>query len=378
MIAISKYRRTDTLAIVLTCAGLLVACTKHEPPTETIRPVLVQRVKFGAAAEVASYSGEIRARHEADLGFRIGGKMVARYVDVGAEVKKGAILARLDPEDVRLSESAAQAQVRAATTDLGFAKSEFSRFENLVREKFVSASALDAKRSAYQSAQARLEQARAQLGVNRNQFQYAVLAADQDGVITSVSAEPGQVLSAGQPVARLARPDEKDAVINVSENRLAELQQAKDITVNLWANAGKTYHGKLRETAPGADPTTRTYAAKIAILNPDPEVKLGMTVSVSLVAESPANLALLPLTALYQKDGKPALWIVDPKSNKVGLRAVEVGQYREDGVTVVKGVVSDELVVVAGVHKLVEGQLVRLPDGQTQPGSQKDARASQS
>jgi multidrug efflux system membrane fusion protein len=347
------------LSGVMALAMMLAACSHHEAPVEIIRPVQLLQVKVGAAGEQAVYAGEVKPRHEADLGFRIGGKMVARAVDVGATVKAGEVLARLDPADVGLQAEAAKAQLAAAETEASFAKAELDRYQGLLDQKFISQSALDAKRNAYNSNRAKYEQARAQLAVTRNQANYSTLVADHDGVITAVNADVGQVVQPGQPIFRLARQDEPEVLISVPENRLAELKEASAIAVALWANPGKLYAAKIREIAPAVDATTRTFAVRVSIVNPDAAVRWGMTANVALQGAAIATGTMLPLTAIYQKDGAPAVWIYDPASKQVNLRAVQLGPFREDGVLVNTGLRGGEWVVTAGVHKLVPGQTVR-------------------
>jgi len=348
-----------TASSALAFALALAACTPHEAPVESIRPVQLLQVSVGAAGDLAVYAGEVKPRHEADLGFRIGGKIVARQADVGASVKSGQVLARLDPADVGLQAEAAKAQLAAAETEASFAKAELDRYQGLLDQKFISQSALDAKRNAYNSNRAKYEQARAQLAVTRNQASYATLVADHDGVITAVSAEVGQVVQPGQAIFRLARQAEPEVLISVPENRLTELKSAKAIAVALWADPGKLYQGRIREIAPSVDATTRTFAVRVAIVDPDPAVRWGMTANVALQGEAITTGALVPLTAIYQKDGAPAVWIYDPASKQVNLRAVQLGAFREDGVVVRSGLQGGEWLVTAGVHKLRPGQIVR-------------------
>jgi len=355
-----NFRR---LGLAVTLALLAAGCAKHEAPTETIRPVQLTQVTLGAGGDSAVFAGEIKPRHEADLGFRIGGKIVARYVDVGAKVKRGQVLARLDPADVGLQTEAAKAQLAAAETEYTFAKAEFERYQTLLEQKFISASALDAKRNTLNANRAKYEQAKAQLAVSNNQASYAALAADQDGVITAVNAEVGQVVTPGQIVVRLARAEEREVAIAVPENRIDELRTAKEMGVLLWANPAKVYPARVREVAPAVDPATRTFAVRVSILAPDPAMQWGMTANVVLRGEGIANVAVLPLTALYQQDGKPAVWIFDPGTQKVSLRPVEIGPYREDGVVIRTGINVGDLVVTAGVHKLTAGQTVRPYEG---------------
>jgi len=347
------------LGFAVTVAVFAAGCAKKEAVTETVRPVQLTQVTLGAGGDSAVFAGEIKPRHEADLGFRIAGKIVARYVDVGAKVTRGQVLARLDPADVGLQTDASKAQLAAAETEYNFAKAEFERYQTLLEQKFISASALDAKRNTLNANRAKYEQAKAQLAVTTNQASYAALAADQDGVITAVSAEVGQVVTPGQVVMRLARQEEREVAIAVPENRVSELRTAKEMGVVLWADPSRIYPARVREVAPAVDPATRTFAVRVSILASDPALQWGMTANVVLRGEGIANVAVLPLTALYQRDGKPAVWIFDPTTQKVSLRPVEIGPYREDGVVIRKGLSVGDFVVTAGVHKLTAGQTVR-------------------
>jgi RND family efflux transporter MFP subunit len=219
---------------------------------------------------------------------------------------------------------------------------------------------LDARETAFNTTKARLEQARAQLATARNQSSYTTLAAEADGVITAVGVEAGQVVAAGQTVMRFARPAEKEVVISLPESRLAELRDAKQIQVAVLAAPEKPYAGEIREVAPTADPATRTFAVKITLLAPDEAVKLGMTANVALGQRAAPETLSVPLTALTQIDGQPAVWVVDPQTSQVHLRPVTVAAYREDGATIAAGLKAGEVVVTAGAHKLLAGETVRV------------------
>jgi RND family efflux transporter MFP subunit len=346
-------------AVVLSCV-LLAACAKHEPAVEVVRPVQLVRASTSGAATMAVFAGEVRPRHEADLAFRIGGKIVERKVDVGANVRKGQLLARLDPSDVSLQAQAAQAGVAAARTEAAYAKAEFERFENLHRQKFVSASALDQKRNAMTTADARLEQAAAQLAVSRNQAGYADLVAPEDGVITAVGAEAGQVVASGQSVMRIARTTEREIAIAVPENRIGEVRAAPQLAAVLWADPKKLYAARIREIAPSVDPVTRTFAVRVSVPDADAALGLGMTANVVVAGAAAPGAALLPLSSVYHTaEGKPAVWVYDVREQRVALRPVTLGPYREDGVLVTAGVRDGEWVVAAGANKLQPGQRVR-------------------
>jgi len=349
------------VALALVAAAFVAAaCSKPEPPPDPVRPVQLVQVQIGNGADAAVFAGEVKPRYETDLGFRIGGKIVERRVDTGARVRKGDVLARLDPVDVSLQAQAARAALTAAETDYRFAESELERYRSLYAQKFVSASALDAKKSAYDAAKARVEQARAQQNVAQNQAGYATLVAPDDGVITAVTAEAGQVVTSGQTVMRLAREAEREVAISVPESRLGELRNANALVVRLWADPGRTYPARVREIAPAVDPVTRTFAVRVSVLKPDPSLQWGMTANVGVIGGAAGDVALLPLPSIYhQPDGSPAVWVFDPATGKVALRGVTLGPFREDGVVVTKGLASGEWVVAAGVHKLQPGQVVR-------------------
>lgn len=339
---------------------LLAGCGNGEPPPDPVRPALTQTVVPGAAATRAVYSGEVRARHETDLAFRVGGKLVARLVDPGARVKRGQPLARLDPEDARLAAAGAQAQLAAAQSDLALAKAERDRHAELLAKGFISQSAFDAKRNAHEAAAARAEQARAQAELSGNQAAYTTLVADADGVVLSVAAEPGQVVAAGQPVLRLAREGEKEVVVNVPESQVARFAPGQAAAISLWADPSVAFPGKVREIAGGADPVTRTYTVRIAAPAAPAAAQLGMTANVVFAPGTDPNLVVLPLAAVTRTGGEATVWVVDRASGAVARRAVTIGQYREDGVAITAGLHAGDVVVVAGVHKLRPGQVVRI------------------
>ncbi|HLT78967.1 MAG TPA: efflux RND transporter periplasmic adaptor subunit [Ferrovibrio sp.] len=341
---------------------MLAACDAAAPPPEPIRPVRVATVTPEVFEARSSYTGEVRARYETNLAFRVGGKIVARYVEIGSEVKKGTLLARLDPEDTRLAIQNARAQVSAAQANYNQAKIELDRYRKLFDGKVVSQAELDRRQNTFNTAEAQLEAARSQLRVAQNQMDYTELHADADGVITAIGIEAGQVVAAGQTVMKLARPEEKEVVFNVAENRLDELRHATGIAISLWAQPDREYAGVVREIAPGADPVTRTYAVKVSVQDAPSTMRLGMTATVTIVQRSGESVVALPLSALYQKGDQPAVWIFsgDEAQGTVELRPVQVAAYVEHAVLIAAGLKPGEKVVTAGVHKLVPGQAVRL------------------
>jgi multidrug efflux system membrane fusion protein len=252
--------RLHSGVLFLSLSLALAGCAKHEPVAEVVRPVQLVEVKPGGAASDSVFAGEVKPRHEADLAFRIGGKIITRQVDVGSRVAKGEVLARIDAADVGLQVEAAKASAAAAEAESTFAQAELERYQNLFREKFVSASALEQKRNVANANRARLEQTQAQLAVARNQAAYAVLQAPEAGVITAVAAEAGQVVAAGQTVLKIAREDQREVAISVPESRIRELAVNRPVAVFLSANPQQLYPARVREIAPGVDPVTRTRA----------------------------------------------------------------------------------------------------------------------
>jgi RND family efflux transporter MFP subunit len=365
--------KTSLPFAILLALGL-AACGNGKAAPDPIRPVLTQTVVPGAAASRGVYSGELRARHETDLGFRVGGKLVSRAVDAGARVTQGQVLARLDPEDAKHAVNAAAAQLASAESDLTLAKSELDRHADLLAKKFISQSAFDVKQNAFNAAKARLEQARSQAAITNNQAGYTTLVADADGVVITVAAEPGQVVSAGQSILKLARSGEREVVVNAPESQLARFQVGQDVAISLWADPANVFPGRIREIAGGADAATRTYAVRVSALSVPASAQLGMTATVLFNPTADAKLVLLPLTAVANERADPAVWVVDPKTSKVNLRKVAIGQFREDGVTITSGLDAGDVVVTAGVHKLKPGQVVRIAAAAA-PGPAADAKA---
>lgn len=337
------------IAWLLIPVSLLAACGEKTPPPDVVAagPKLVRALEVGAGgtAQEHRYSGEVRARYETTLGFRVGGKLVERLVDTGARVKAGQALARLDPADAQLT--AAQAEANRA-----LAVAELKRTQDLKAKNFVSQAALDAKDTA-----ARAAEAQAQL--SKNQATYTTLAADADGIVASVLAEPGQVVSAGQAVLRIARDGEREVAINIPESRLAGMKVGTRSTVALWS--GKTYRGILRELAPAADPATRTFAARISIENADAEAALGMTATVSFAQDAETQI-VVPLAAILQQgkgEGSAAVWVI-AADGSVSQRPIEVVRYSDAGAIVKAGLVAGERIVAAGAFKLSAGEKVRI------------------
>jgi len=327
----------------LTAAG----CAKKEEPAQPLRTVRVMKIDGAAVSGTLTFPGEVRARYESRLGFRLGGKLVDRRVDVGAMVKKGQVLARLDAQDASLN--AAQAEAARA-----LAEAEAKRTRELREKNFVSQAVLDARETA-------LKTAAAQAGVARNQAGYTTLVADRDGVVTAVEAEAGQVVAAGQTVLRVAEGNEKEIVIAVPEGDVEKLRGAEGFTVSLNSQPGRSWNGRLRELSPSADAATRTFTARIAVPQADEAVRLGMSARVEAKVGLRETALRLPLSAFFTRNDQPNVWVVDPATQTVKLTKVETDGVVGNEMRVKAGLQSGQLVVTAGANLLEDGQKVRLP-----------------
>ncbi len=343
---------------MLAAAFVLGGCATEANHAPIIRPALVARAQPAHFAVSESYAGEVRARFESRLGFRVAGKIRSRRVEVGSRVRAGDVIAELDSTDLDLAAQAAEAAVASAQADASLARAELTRHRELLARRYISQALYEARASATEAAEARLRQARAQLAQARNQSRYAALVANADGVITAIDAEVGQVVAAGAPVATLAHGSEIEVLIAVPESRLSAFAVGMPVSVEVWAKNDARFAGRVREIAPEADPRTRTYDVRVSF-DAGALVQLGMTARVHVAATDTPTAMLLPLSALHRSGDSPVVWVVDPASGRVQRSAVEVLAYREEGVVLRSGIDTSTWVVIAGVHKLVDGQTVR-------------------
>lgn len=342
-------------AAILALAG----CSKPVEKKAELRPVRAVVLAADNVDVMAEFPGEVRARVESRLGFRIAGKIVTRKVDVGTEVKRGQLLMQLDPQDLKLAQAQANAGLKAAESNRDLAKAELKRYQDLREKNFVSQAILDSKETAFKAAQASYDQAVAAYRNQSNQAGYASLVSDVDGVVTGVDAEVGQVVGAGAPVLRVAQAGEKEIVIAIPEDKVDVLRKVTDVKVRTWANPNEVIPGTLRELSPVADPATRTYAAKIAI--PDASarnIKLGMTGYATFSAKSQNAMLKLPLTALFNDKGATSVWVVE--NGSVKLVPVQVGGSSGNEILVAGGLSPGQTVVTAGVNQLKAGQQVKI------------------
>jgi multidrug efflux system membrane fusion protein len=346
-----------TLLVVLGFT-LLVACSKTVDKTEDIRPVRAIQAVADNADISAEFSGEVRPRIESKLGFRVGGKIITRHVDVGTPVKRGQVLMQLDPQDLALAQTQAKAGLSAAESNRDLAKAEFKRYQELREKNFVASAVLDSKEATYKAAQSTYDQAFAAFKNQSNQAGYTTLVSDVDGVVTAIEGEAGQVVAAGASVMRVAQAGEMDVVVGIPEDRVNTIRTIKDIRVRLWVNPNEIIVATLRELSPIADPVTRTYTAKLSLPSTTKNIKLGMTAAVSFVAKNPSSMIRLPLTALFQEKNATFVWVVE--SGSVKLLPVQLGGSSGQDVLLASGVAVGQTIVTAGVNLLKQGQKVTI------------------
>jgi len=362
-------------AILFLGAAALSGCKDgNTAPAPEPRPVRVATVTLESADDTIRYPAVVRPRIEADVGFRVAGKVVARLVEVGTRIEPGMPLAKLDPADIQLQVRAAQAQLESAKADAANARADFDRYAQLRKGDWTTKQEYDRRKTALDKAEAHVREIEAQLRVLNNSLQYTTLLADGPGVVTAVLVEPGQVVAQGQTAIRVAKLGEVEVVANIPEQQVASLPQ-RTLSVELWAQPGLSIPGTLREISPSADPGTRTYQARITLKDPPPTVQLGMTATLTTRQERGGMIARLPLSAVTQNGQGTAVWVVagadadasgpNPGGDRLELRPVTVAAYAGDLAIVADGLKDGERVVTAGVHKLDAGQKVRI---WTEPG----------
>jgi multidrug efflux system membrane fusion protein len=359
---------SGALLSLLVLLLLLAACQAPAAPsassakTEIVRPVKVAVVGAGIAGRVLTYSGVVRPRIESALGFRVPGKIVERSVNVGDRIEVGQVIARLDDTDLKLAENAAKAAVAGARTRRDVASDNVDRARALLPKAIIAQATYDTRRNELDAAAAALDSAEAQLRQASNAVEYATLKADSPGIVTAVTAEPGQVVSAGQSIVMLAHAGEMEIEVAVPEQDAADLESGQPAKVTLWAGPRSSLEGRIREIAGQADAASRTYSIRIAVSAPPRTMRLGMTASVAMRVGDQAAPVVVPLTAVTESDGRPVVFVADPTTKAVRKTLVVVGAVDEDGVRIAEGLHVGELVVTAGVQFLRDGMRVRLPD----------------
>ena len=352
--SLSRPNPLIAFAMLLVLAG----CEANTAPAaKTERPVQVQRVAFESENAPREFVGVVRARYETDLGFRVAGKMVARLVNVGDRVRAGDVVARLDPQDLKLQVQSAEAELSAAESNLAQAAADHERYTALRTRGYASVADFDRKKWAKDEAEGRLERAKRALDLAGNQLDYTDLKANADGVITATLAEAGQVVAIGQAVARLAHRGEKEAVVALPETWLGEARKS-NARVTLWSDRDRSFNATLRELSPQADPASRTYAARFTVKDADDTVAFGMTATVTLTRATDAPVARLPLSAILNRGTGPMVYLVD-EAGALVQRPVTVASFTEDTALVTSGLNAGDRIVTLGVQKLEAGLKVR-------------------
>jgi RND family efflux transporter MFP subunit len=359
------FVKTSPTAALLAAsiAAMLAGCAKPPPP-EALRAVRTVAVRYGGAQQTDRYFGSVQSRYEVDQGFRVAGKVVARKVDVGQKVRKGDVLAVLDDTDYKLGVQASQQQLVAAQAQARQAESDRQRLEALKGDGSVSPSDSEKALSNAQTTSAVAEANARQLELARNRLEYTTLRASQDGVVTSVKFEAGQVVAEGQPVVSIAKDVEPEIVVNVPEDRLAAFKASRYKAV-LTSAPDQAFDVVLRELSPQAVAATRTFRARLKPATPR-ALPLGASARLvvdGVVAGEP-TAAAIPAAAITQDKGRPAVWVVRRAASEptgtVSLLGVSVQGYRNDDV-LIAGPKPGELVVTAGVQKMAPGLRVALP-----------------
>lgn len=328
-----------------------------KPIVEEIAMVRTAVVGNAGMAKDYTYSGEVRGRFESQLAFQVNGKIIKRNVQLGSAVNAGDILMQIDSRDLQQTVNSNSAQVFSAESQLKLAESNLNRYRQLLESGAISRAQYDQYASSYEVAIAGVRQASAQQVQGSNQLDYSFLMANKSGVVSNITAEMGQVVSAGQVVITVVQDGEREVEIAVPENRIEELRKAGQIKVAFWALPNVMVDGNVREIAPMADQTTRTFKVRISLLNPPSEIKLGMTASVSMSDSTAQPTVMIPLAAVYQDGNVAKVWVV--KDDVLTLCPIQTGSFGNGTVQVVSGLRQGDQIVIAGVHKLREGQKVK-------------------
>jgi membrane fusion protein, multidrug efflux system len=351
----SKLSIVAAVLIATTVAG----CDEPAPATAEARPVRTVTVEHQAEGETVSLTGQIRAKDQVGLAFRLDGRMIERPVNVGDVVSAGQVVARLDPQNQQNALRSAQADLTAAEAVLTQVRLTFGRQQKLLADGWTSRARFDDAQQALVTAQAQVDSAQAHLRIAQDQLSYTELSADAPGAVTAVGAEPGEVVRAGQMVVQLARQGGRDAVFDVPEELIRTGPRDPVVEIVLTDDPQVKATGRVREVAPQADPTTRTFQVKVGIIDPPEAMRLGSTITGSIRLSAPAGVEV-PASVLTEASGRPAVWVVDPQSQTVSLRNVDVLRYDPATVIVSQGLETGEIVVTAGVQTLRPGQQVRL------------------
>jgi RND family efflux transporter MFP subunit len=346
--------------LAIAASLLLSGCEREsEAAPPQIRPVRTVTVEKREAGQPVSLTGRIEAEDEVALAFRISGRLAENGATLGARVEAGQVIARLEPQNELNALRAAQAALSAAQGLLTEARNHFDRQDRLLRDGWTTRANHDQAARALRTAEAQVDAAEAQLKAAHDTVSFTELRADAPGVITEVGPAAGEVVQVGQPIARLARQDGRDAVFDVPANMISAAPADPAITVTLTSDPGVIAKGRVREVAPQANAATRTFEVKVGLTDPPEAMRLGATVTGRLDLEAVPFLEV-PGSALTRTNGQPAVWVVDPDASTVSMRNVDVLRFDQSSVSVSGGLDIGEVVVTAGVQALHPGQKVRI------------------
>ncbi|WP_411691431.1 efflux RND transporter periplasmic adaptor subunit [Acinetobacter gandensis] len=351
--------KTTVVSMIIVCSVTLWGCSKDKAQTEQEVPFVMVTQPSASHFEQKSYAGDVQARQQTALAFRVSGQITERYVEVGDKVRVGQVLAKLDVKDAQLQLNAAQAQLESARSAAQIAEDELKRFKQLLPVNAVSRSQYDAVDNQYKAAQSNLKQAQSNYDVSRNQTGYNQLIANKNGVITERNIEIGQVISAGQPAYQLAIAGEREVVIGVPEQAVTDIKAGQDAWVTLWSKPQEKFAAYVREISPAAD-QSRTYSVKVALREGNSAIQLGQSARVFL-NKAQHNVIQVPLSSV-SASGQQAYVMVVNADHTVRKVPVTLGEYGRETVPVLSGLNPNDYVVVGGVHLLREKQKINPVD----------------
>ena len=346
-------------ATLIVIAASVAGCNRKVARTPDPRPVRTVTVEARADGETVSFTGQIRAKDQVNLAFRIDGRLIERQPGVGDVIAAGQVVARLDSQNEENALRSAEAGLAAAQAALTQARLTFGRQQELLKNGWTPRAKFDEAQEALRTAQAQVEQAEAQLRIAQDRLGYTVLRADSPGVVTATGGDAGEVVKAGQMIVKVAGTAKLDAVFDIPEQLIRTGPREPVVELALSDAPQVRATGYVREVAPQADSATRTFLVKVGINHPPQDMKLGSTVTGRIKLPAPQGVEV-PASALTEGDGRPAVWVVDRQSGTVSLRAVDVVRYDPAGVVVSRGLEKGDVVVTAGVQMLRPGQKVRL------------------
>lgn len=362
--ASSNYARKSSATLLAAAFLALAGCSQEKAETlEVIRPVKVVEIAQANDTRMLSYSGTVRARVEMNLGFRINGKITERLVNIGQRVGSGDLLARIDAVDYELSVRSARASLDAAERQVETAELARNRAEQLYAKQVSPKSQLEQAVLSYNQAVATRDSAHSALDQAKNQVAYAELKSDQNGIVTAINADVGQVVGSGTPVVTVAVDGEKEILIAVAEMDIAQFKPGKIVKAGFWSDDALTLQGRVREVAGSAEPQSRTFAVRISLPD-DPKVLLGMTAGIVTTAGDVPQLVSVPLSALAKREDQPIVWTVDRANDTVHSRPVRIADFTADGVRIAEGLKPGDVVVSAGTQFMAEGLKVKHGAGQ--------------